>query len=177
MSQSEQKSSKDADAELFRLLVENVTDYAIILLDPQGHIVHWNPGAERIIGYGADEVIGHHGSLFCLEEDVPTGKEDQELRTATAGGRSEDEGWRVRKDGSRFWGNVVTTALRDESGVLKGFSKIIRDMTKRRRSEEQFRILVEAAPIGMVMVTEDGTICLANTHAVESFGYEPGELL
>lgn len=175
MPQPEEKYGKDSDGELFRLLVENVTDYAIFLLDPHGHVASWNLGAERIKGYRADEIIGQHFSRFYRVEDIRAGKPDRELRMAAAEGRSEDEGWRVRKDGTQFWASVVTTALLDDAGTLKGFSKIARDLTERRRSEEQIRIVVESSPT--VMVTRDGTICLANIHSGESFGYCPGELI
>ena len=128
-------STADRD-ELFRLLVNRVRDYAIFALDPQGIIISWNEGAERIKGYRADEIIGHHFSRFYPEEANRTGWPMTELRLAAAEGRFEDEGWRVRKDGSRFWANVVITALHDEkSGELRGFAKITRDMTERRRLE------------------------------------------
>ncbi len=177
MPKREQPTWKESDAELFRLLVENVTDYAIFVLDPRGHVATWNPRAERIEGYRAEEVIGQHCSLFYPAEDVRAGQPDRDLRTAETEGRSEVEGWRVRKDGSRFWASVVTTALRDESGALRGFSKITRDLTERRQSEEQFRHVVEAAPTAIVMVTQNGTICLANAQVGESFGYHPCELI
>ena len=128
-------STADRD-ELFRLLVNRVRDYAIFALDPQGIIISWNEGAERIKGYRAEEIIGHHFSRFYPEEANRTGWPMTELRLAAAEGRFEDEGWRVRKDGSRFWANVVITALHDEkSGELRGFAKITRDMTERRRLE------------------------------------------
>ena len=121
--------------ELFRLLVNRVRDYAIFALDPQGMVISWNEGAERIKGYSADEIIGHHFSRFYPEEANRTGWPMTELRLAAAEGRFEDEGWRVRRDGSRFWANVVITALHDETGTLRGFAKITRDMTERRRLE------------------------------------------
>jgi PAS domain S-box-containing protein len=123
----------------FRLLVEQVTDYAIFLLDPAGHIVTWNAGAERLKGYRADEIIGQHFSRFYPTEDLAAGKTERELAVAVAEGRVEDEGWRVRKDGSRFWANVIITALRDETGVLLGFAKVTRDMTERRRAADDLR--------------------------------------
>ncbi len=122
----------DAD---FRRLVTTVEDYAIFLLDPTGHILTWNRGAERIKGWTADEIIGMHFSIFYPEEDKA--KPEMELRGATATGRWEDEAWRVRKDGSRFWANVVITALRDETGTLRGFAKVTRDLTERKRGEER----------------------------------------
>lgn len=121
--------------ELFRLLVERVRDYAIFALDPNGMVITWNLGAERIKGYSADEIIGHHFSRFYPEEAIRTGWPTTELRLAAAEGRFEDEGWRVRKDGSRFWANVVLTALHDDHGQLRGFAKVTRDMTERRRMD------------------------------------------
>jgi PAS domain S-box-containing protein len=129
--------------ERFRLMVESVKDYAIFMLDPQGRVATWNAGAERIKGYTADDIIGQHFSKFYPKEAVERGWPDEELRRAAADGRVEDEGWRVRKDGSRFWANVVITALRDESGALRGFGKVTRDLTERRRAEEQARRLAQ----------------------------------
>jgi PAS domain S-box-containing protein len=125
--------------ERFRLLVDRVQDYAIFRLTPDGHVATWNVGAERLKGYRADEILGRHFSCFYTDADVQAGKPERLLRTAEAEGRVEDEGWRVRKDGSRFWADVVITALRDEAGKLRGFAKIARDMTERRRAEEQLR--------------------------------------
>ena len=122
--------------ERFRLLVESITDYSIILLDPQGRIASWNAGAERIKGYRADEIIGQHISCFHTAEDLRSGKPEQELNAAIHSGRSEDEGWRVRKDGSRFWANVIITALRDSAGTLLGFSNITRDLSAQKQMEE-----------------------------------------
>src|SRR5205814_2151188 len=115
----------------------SVRDYAIFLLDPSGHIVTWNPGAERIKGYKPEEILGRHFSAFYPPEDRAAGKPERGLRTAAAEGRFEDEGWRLRKDGSRFWANVIITALRDPAGNLRGFGKVTRDLTERRRAEEQ----------------------------------------
>jgi PAS domain S-box-containing protein len=121
---------------VLRLLVQNVLDYGIFTLDTGGHVASWNAGAERIKGYRAEEIIGQHFSVFYPREDLEAGKPANELRVAEAEGRVEDEGWRIRKDGSRFWANVVITALFDETGVLRGFGKVTRDMTERRRTEE-----------------------------------------
>ncbi len=129
--------------ERFRLMIENVKDYAIFMLDPQGRVVTWNEGAQRLKGYTAEEIIGQHFSRFYPEDPVRRGWPDEELRRAAAEGRFEDEGWRVRKDGSRFWANVVITALRDESGMLRGFGKVTRDLTERRLAEENARRLVQ----------------------------------
>ena len=128
--------------ERFRLMVESVKDYAIFMLDPQGRIVTWNQGAERLKGYAGDEIIGSHFSRFYPREARERGWPDEELKRAAAEGRFEDEGWRVRKDGSQFWANVVITALRDQTGALQGFAKVTRDLTARREAEEQARVLV-----------------------------------
>ena len=125
--------------ERFRLFVEAVRDYAIFMLDAEGRVSSWNQGAERIRGYKANEVLGKHFSCFYLEEDIRARKPERELEMAVREGRVEDEGWRVRKDGSRFWANVVITALRDERGKLIGFAKITRDVTERMRGEEAVR--------------------------------------
>ena len=109
--------------DLYRLLVEAVSDYAIFALDREGYILTWNPGAERFKGYKAHEIIGKHFSIFYPQEDIDDGKPPWELRVATAEGRFEEEGWRLRKDGTRFWANVVITALRDETGELIGFAQ------------------------------------------------------
>ncbi|HEX6736913.1 MAG TPA: GAF domain-containing protein, partial [Vicinamibacteria bacterium] len=126
-----------APGDLFRLLVESVADYAIFLLDPGGHIRTWNEGARRIKGYTAEEVVGRHFALFYTPEDARRGKPARGLRTAAAQGRWEDEGWRVRKDGTRFWASAVLTALRDADGRLVGFAKVTRDLTERKRAEDE----------------------------------------
>jgi PAS domain S-box-containing protein len=125
--------------ERFRLLVDRVKDYAIFLLDPQGRLASWNIGAERIHGYRAEEIVGKHFSCFFSAEAAAQGRPDRELEVAQTDGRFEDEGWRVRKDGSRFWANVVLTALWDEAGGLKGFSKITRDLSEHKRAEDALR--------------------------------------
>jgi PAS domain S-box-containing protein len=130
------RAARLGTAQDFRLLVESVADYAILILDPQGHIVTWNEGARRIKGYDAAEVIGQHFSLFYPKDDIDRGKPELELRMATEQGRFEDEGWRVRKDGSQFWANVIVTALREEDGTVRGFGKVTRDLTERKQAEE-----------------------------------------
>jgi PAS domain S-box-containing protein len=129
------------DPELYRLLIERVRDYAIFALDATGHIRTWNPAAEGMKGYSADEIIGRHFSIFYPEEDLAWDKPGLELKEAARVGRFEDEGWRLRKDGSRFWANVVITALYDSEGRLVGFGKVTRDLTERREREEQAREL------------------------------------
>jgi PAS domain S-box-containing protein len=129
-----------ASEERFRLLIEGTQDYAILMLDPEGRVASWNPGAERIKGYRPDEIVGQHFSRFYTKEAVDSGWPAHELDVARKQGRFEDEGWRVRKDGSRFcWANVIITALRDDAGNLRGFSKITRDLTERRKAEEALR--------------------------------------
>ena len=123
-----------------RLLVEQITDYAIFLLTPSGEVATWNPGAERIKGYKPQEIIGRHFRVFYQPQDQAAGKPEHELRIA-ATGRFEDEGWRLRKDGSRFWANVVITGIRDSQGQLLGYGKVTRDLTERKRAEEQVREL------------------------------------
>jgi PAS domain S-box-containing protein len=125
-----------ASDELFRLLVANIRDYAIFMLDPDGNVATWNAGACGIKGYAAEDIIGRHFSTFYPAEDVQRGKCEMELEVAAREGRFEDEGWRVRKDGSQFWANVVITAIQDAGGVLVGFAKITRDLTERKRSED-----------------------------------------
>jgi PAS domain S-box-containing protein len=121
----------------FRLLVQGVIDYGIFMLDRAGRVISWNAGAERIKGYRADEIIGKSFSVFYPAEDIAADKPGRELELAVAEGRLEDEGWRVRKDGSRFWANVVITALFDDTGELRGFGKVTRDMTERRAAERE----------------------------------------
>ena len=127
--------------ERFRLLVESVKDYAIFMLDPRGHITTWNEGARRIKGYEAEEIMGEHFSVFYTDEDVERAHPDEELRIAAAEGSYEEEGIRVRKDGSTFWASVLITALRDEDGQLRGFAKVTRDITARKEAEKRERVL------------------------------------
>src|SRR2546425_1192859 len=170
--------------ERFRLLVETVKDYAIFLLDPGGRVASWNPGAERIKGYHSEEIIGRHFSCFYPQEDVEAGKPDRELEAAASHGRVEDEGWHVRKDGSRFWANAVITALRDEAGTLVGFAKVTRDLTEQRRAEEALRAgeeyarrIVEAAYDAFVGMDQDGVITGWNRHAEDIFGWARAEAI
>ena len=123
--------------ERFSLLVQSVRDYAIFMLDPEGRVATWNAGAQRIKGYTADEIIGRHFSTFYQEEAVASQFPQYELEVASREGRFEDEGWRVRKDGSLFWANVVITTLRNEAGELVGFAKVTRDLTERRKAQER----------------------------------------
>lgn len=139
----------------FRLLVETVIDYAIFLLDADGRVETWNAGAERIKGYRAEEVVGRHFSLFYPSEDVKQGKPAAVLGEAVATGRAEDEGWRVRKDGSRFWGSVVITALHDADGRLIGFAKVTRDVTERRELLERLQQLQSITEAGLAHLHVD----------------------
>ena len=124
-----------ASRNFYRLLIESVRDYAIFVLDPSGRVASWNIGAERLKGYRPSEIIGEHFSKFYPPEDIDSRKPQRELEIAIREGRVEDEGWRLKKDGSRFWANVIITALRDETGTLVGFAKVTRDLTERRRAE------------------------------------------
>jgi PAS domain S-box-containing protein len=134
----EEAASREKDEQL-RLLVDGVKDYAIFMLDPEGRVASWNQGAERIKGYSAPEIVGHHFSRFYPPEDVQNRKPERELQTAIAEGHYEEEGWRLRKDGSRFWAHVVITAVRDETDKLRGFSKVTKDVTERKRAQELLR--------------------------------------
>jgi len=125
------------DENSFRLLVESIKDYAIIMLDPDGHVATWNVGAETFKGYRAEEIIGKDFSCFYPPEAIQRGLPEQELKTAAKDGRFEDEGRRVRKDGKQFWANVIISALRDKDGTLRGFSKVTRDLTERKQAEER----------------------------------------
>lgn len=131
-----------ASEERFHLLVDAISDYAIFMLDPTGHVATWNPGVARIKGYLPEEIVGRHFSVFYTPEDRAAGKPERILEAVRREGRFEDEGWRVRKDGSRFWANVIITALRDGSGAIRGFAKVTRDLTERRSAEEKERALL-----------------------------------
>ena len=135
------KEQAEREADQLRLLIQGTIDYAVFMLDPEGRVASWNAGAERIKGYAAGEIVGHHFSRFYPRDALDRGWPAEELRRAEAEGRFADEGWRVRKDGSTFWANVVITALRDGAGGLRGFSKVTRDLTERRRREEELRQL------------------------------------
>src|SRR5690348_2661629 len=163
--------------EEFRLLVQSVKDYAIYMLDPAGRVMTWNPGAERIKGYTASEIIRKHFSCFYRTEDRASALPDRVLEIAAKEGKYEEESFRVRKDGSNFWASVLITALRDERGNLRGFSKVVRDISARKVEEQKFKTLLESAPDAMVIVKPDGTIALINSQTEKLFGYTREELL
>lgn len=123
----------------FRLLVESFKDYAMFMLDVTGHVISWSPDAQRLKGYRASEIIGKHFSCFYPADAVQRGIPDQNLAAALRDGCHEDEGWRVRKDGTRFWANVIITVLRNKDGSPRGFAKLTRDLTERRRMEQELR--------------------------------------
>ncbi|HJU83809.1 MAG TPA: PAS domain S-box protein [Holophagaceae bacterium] len=165
----------------FRLLIENAVDYAILMLDPVGRVESFNQGAERIKGYRSEEILGEPFSRFYLPEDVAAGRPQAMLETAAREGRVEEEGWRVRKDGSRFWANVVINAIHDEKGGLRGFSKVTRDLTERRRveqelerSERRFRLLADRAPVGIYQFEPGSGAFFGNAELCAQAGLPPG---
>jgi PAS domain S-box-containing protein len=165
-------------SEVFRYLVDSVADYAIFVLDTTGIISSWNPGAERLKGYRPAEIIGQHFSVFYTPPDLATDKPGYELKVAAEVGRFEDEGWRVRKDGSRFWANVVITPLRDDSGTLIGFGKITRDLTERRRAELRYRLLVESViDYAIFSMDAHGNVTSWNQGAERLKGYTSEEIV
>jgi PAS domain S-box-containing protein len=185
---TERKRAEEAlrdSREQLRLLLDSVKDYAIFMLDPSGQVTSWNQGAERIKGYKPDEIIGRHFSCFYPSEDVLSGKPERELQITAAEGRHEEEGWRMRKDGSRFWADVIITALSDGAGKLRGFSKISRDITERRRteallreSEERHRKLFDNNPHPTWVFDRETLRFLAvNDAAVRKYGFSRDEFL
>lgn len=174
-----------ADPALFRLLADCVRDYAIFLLDPTGHVISWNLGAHLIKQYSESEILGQHFSIFYTAEDKARNWPGHELSHAFSEGRFEDNGWRVRKDGTRFWANVIITALRGNDGELLAYSKITRDLTKRkfeeellRRSEERFRLLVDGVQDYAIFLLEpSGTVTSWNGGAYRIKGYQSAEIL
>jgi PAS domain S-box-containing protein len=169
-------SLRESD-EKYRILVDGVVDYAIFMLDPDGTIISWNAGAERIEGYRAEQIIGCNFSCFFPPEDIERGSPEDILRLAVANGRYEESGVRVRKDGLRFSAMVTVTALRDVAGNLRGFSEITRDLSEHKQSEEKYRSLLEAAPDAMVVVDRNEKISLLNVQAENEFGYRRDELV
>jgi PAS domain S-box-containing protein len=169
----------------YRLLVDAITDYAIYMLDTEGYVSSWNSGAQRSKGYREDEIPGEHFSRFYLPEDRDAGLPARALATAASEGRFESEGWRVRKDGNRYWAHVVIDAIRDPSGQLLGFAKITRDLSERKRaevelkrSEEQFRLLVQGVTdYAIYMLDPSGNVASWNAGAQRIKGYQPDEII
>ena len=188
---TDRSQSKQAELELkqseerFRLMVEGVQDYSIFMLDPQGYIMTWNDGAQNIKGYNAHEVIGKHFSIFYTSDGIKAQKPEIEIETAKSTGRYEEEGWRVKKNGSVFWASVVLTALYNDQNKLIGFSKVTRDLTDRKQaednllhSEERYRMLVEqVTDYGIFMLDEKGRIISWNEGAKNIKGYAEAEIL
>ena len=170
--------------DLHRLLIDRVQDYAIFALDVNGYVLTWNSGAERLKQYAPDEIIGKHFSAFYTPEDLAGRKPDAMLEVARETGKAEDEGWRVRKDGTRFWANVLITALRDDRGRLVGFAKVTRDLTDRRAAEEllreseaRFRLLVQSVDdYAIYMLDPDGKVATWNSGAERIKGYAAEEI-
>ena len=185
MERSDRHIESLTDEGRYRLLVEAVTDYAIYMLDASGIVTTWNPGAQRFKGYAANEIIGQHFSRFYTEDDRKTGLPNRALETAEREGKFEAEGWRVRKDGSRFWAYVVIDPIRDRSGQIIGFAKITRDLTERKaaeqvlhRSEEQFRLLVQGvSDYAIYLLDLEGNITSWNLGAQRIKGYFANEII
>jgi rsbT co-antagonist protein RsbR len=168
----------------YRLMADSILDYAFIMIDLEGRVATWNTGAERLKGYGAPEIVGRHFSCFYPPEAVAAGLPDKELEAARREGRFEDEGWRLRKDGSRFWANVVLTALHDDAGVLRGFSKVTRDLTERNQAAETIRkagaytrSLIEASLDPLVTISPTGKITDVNGATERITGCSRDELI
>ena len=185
MNSSDNFEASESAEGRYRLLVESISDYAIYLLDPQGRVVNWNLGAERFKGYSAEEIIGQNFSAFYSEEERASGAPSRNLAKAATEGRFEEEGWRYRKDGTRFWANVVIDRIVDNRGNLVGFAKITRDLTERRardealrRSEEQFRLLVKGVTdYALYMLDPDGNVASWNAGAERIKGYAEAEIV
>lgn len=179
------EAKKQPPAEIFQQLVDAVTDYAIYMLDPEGSVVTWNSGAERFKGYSADEIIGEHFSCFFSPEDRDLRLPQRALETAASEGRFEAEGWRIRKDGTRYWAHAILDAIRDEDGALVGFAKITRDITEKRQLEKatyesalQLRMLVQGVrDYAIYMLDPQGRITSWNSGAAAIKGYEEQEII
>jgi PAS domain S-box-containing protein len=171
--------------EIFKLLVDATPDYAIFALDPEGYVATWNKGAERLKGYSEREIVGQHFSKFYTAENLARNHPPDELRLALKNGRYEEEGWRVRKDGTRFWANVVLTPLRNRDSQIIGFSKVTRDLTERRAAEEakreeeeKFRLMVESVKdYAILMLDPQGRVSSWNEGARRFKGYEAHEIM
>ncbi len=171
---TERKRAEEAlrqSRERFQSVVEEVKDYAIFMLDPAGRILSWNEGAQKIKGYAAEEIVGQHFSRFYLAEDIERGKPDDELILAAAEGRWEEEGWRLRKDGSRFWADVVITASHDKDGTLLGFTKVTRDITEGKRAREAFLLEVTNALVSNLDIRQLLSAIASCVRQVKPFDY------
>ena len=171
------KAGHPDQKQLSRLLFSAVKDCAIFMLDPRGRVLTWSAGAEHIIGYPAEEIIGRSFEGFYHTEDVYRGKPQRELELAVANGSFEEENWRLRKDGSQFWADVLITALRDANGDLLGFAKIARDLTRQRLVEDIFRAMVETTPDAIVVTNSHGKIELVNAQTERLLRYSRAELI
>ena len=163
--------------ERYRMLLDGIQNYAIFMMDAQGRILSWNAGAERIKGYTSDQIIGRNFSCFFPPEDIKRGRPEEVLRRTAASGRHEEQGMRIRKNGSRFLASVTVTALRDPAGNLRGFSEFSHDLSESKESGAKYRGLLEAAPDAMVVVNQAGEIVLLNVQAEKQFGYSRDELV
>ena len=163
--------------ERYRMLLDGIKTYAIFMIDPQGRVLNWNAGAERIKGYKAEEIIGQNFSCFFPPADRARGRPEEVLRISAASGRHEEQGMRVRKNGSQFLAGVTLTALRDADGNLRGFSEFSHDLSESKESDARYRGLLEAAPDAMVVVNQNGEIVLLNLQAESQFGYHRDELI
>jgi PAS domain S-box-containing protein len=182
LAQIEERRRLGADAlreseERYRMLLDGVQTYAIFMMDAQGNVLSWNAGAERTKGYTSAEIIGHNFSRFFPPEDVKRGRPEEVLRITAASGRHEEQGMRVRKDGSQFLASLVFTALRDPAGNLRGFSEFSHDLSESKESGAKYRALLEAAPDAMVVVNVGGEMVLLNLQAEKQFGYSRHELV
>ncbi len=185
MNLSDRLEASASDDGRYRLLVDAITDYAIYMLDAKGIVSSWNPGAARFKGYEADEIIGRHFSEFYTEEERAAGIPDLALKIAASEGRFEREGWRLRKDGTRFWAHVVIDPIRSPSGETIGYAKVTRDLTERRaaeealrRSQEQFRLLVQGVTdYAIFMLDPEGHVASWNAGAQRIKGYAPNEII
>jgi PAS domain S-box-containing protein len=158
-------------------MLDAAVDYEVIKLDEAGNVVTWSRGAEAVQGYSADEVLGRPAAIFYTEEDQAAGLANRGLAAARETGRFEFEGWRVRKDGTRFWASVVLAPIRDGTGAVAGFTEVASDVGDRKRDDAMFRELLEAAPDAIVIVGPDGRISLANRQTDLLFGYDREELI
>ena len=185
MAQFEGVPNRQDSEERFRLLVESVEDYAIFMLNPDGRVASWNLGAKRLKQYRPDEIIGQHFSKFYPADDIQSGKPERELKQALRDGKVQDEGWRIRKDGSRFWALVIITAVYDHKGELKGFAKVTRDLTERREAEdrlraneEQFRLLIDRVEeYAIYLLDPTGRVMTWNSGAGKIKGFTADEIV